>query len=634
MEKMSSEVRVKLSVMMALQYAIHAVWFMQMAAYLNKVLSCTGRQISWVQNTAPVGALLAPIFVAMVADRFFAGEKILGLLNLAGAVLLLVASTIGDPLLLFGVLLLQQLFYMPTWAITNSIAIANCVDTEKDLPGIRVWGSIGWVATALFGVISTKVLGVPWDGTHLPIIAAAILSVAAGLFAFSLPHTPPPAAGKKASISDVLGLKALALMKNSSFAVFIIVSLVVMIPFAAYWTFFSLYLASLGVNVITGTMHLGQFIEIFVMWLLLPIALKRVGVKWTMALGVAILGLRYLMFMFGNGEEMMVLNYGGILVHGFIFSFFFVTGYIYADRVAPKEIRAQAQGLIMLVTFGGGMLLGNWINGEIVDANAIRGEKVAETYKMPGPVAVAPALGIQGAKVSDSVVYNRVLNGDEITLLVNQQQAAQLERDRQAAEQAEQQAAEPEKKKAAGQKKQELADALAKKKVLIERLTKEFGDKVDLAKGKLAAPAAATAFSFSTWLELPEPKEGEEKKELSGGIYKIGDGDAALELTLGKGRLSLRAGKAKVTHVTPLATGKRIQIAAMFDGTMLQLYRGGELYKRWNWRTVWTYPAVISAVLLLLMILLFKVPPANEDDEPDEAGDESAGEPADQGDDA
>jgi nucleoside transporter len=279
--------------MMFLQYAIHAVWIAQLGAYLGGQLGFTGNQIGWIGNTAALGCLLAPIFVGMVADRFFASEKVLAILNLAGAALLIWASTITSPLMLFVVLLIQQLCYMPTWAITNSIAIANCQDTEKGLPRIRVWGSIGWVATLLFGLIATKLFATPWDGTHLPLIAAAVLSVVAGLFAFALPHTPPPAAGKKSSLSDVLGLKALALMKDPSFAVFIIVSLVAMIPFAAYWTFFSLYLAGLGVEVITGTMHLGQFIEIFVMWLLLPIAMKKIGVKWTLVLGVVALTIRY-----------------------------------------------------------------------------------------------------------------------------------------------------------------------------------------------------------------------------------------------------------------------------------------------------------------------------------------------------
>jgi len=378
MAKMSMSVRIRLSVMMFLQYAIHAVWIAQLGAYLGGK-GFSGTQIGWVGNTAALGCLLAPIFVGMIADRFFAGEKVLAILNLAGAALLLWASTITSPWPLFGVLLLQQLCYMPTWAIANSIAIANCEDTEKDLPAIRVFGSIGWVATALFGLVcakelnlfgiaSLKMLDIPWDGTPKPMVAGAVLSAITGLFAFALPHTPPPAAGKKASVIDLLGLKALTLLANPSFAVFIIASLLGTIAFAAYWTFFSLYLKSLGVELITGTMHMGQFVEIFVMWLLLPVVLKKMGVKWTLVFGTAALVVRYVLFMFGNGDELMFLNYAGVLVHGIIFSFFYVTGYVYADQVAPKEIRAQAQGLIMLVTFGAGLLLGNWINGMIVDA--------------------------------------------------------------------------------------------------------------------------------------------------------------------------------------------------------------------------------------------------------------------------
>ena len=370
--------RIRLSAMMFFQYAIHAVWFMQLAAYLEgKGLG--GSEIGWVGNTAAIAAILAPILVGMFADRFFASERVLAVLNLAGAGFLYWASTISGGWEIFGlaipeawaifiVLLLQQACYMPTWAITNAIAMANCEDTERDLPPIRVFGSIGWVATAAFGVVSVKVFGTTWDGTPLPMVAGAILSVVAGLFAFALPHTPPPAKGEKASLVDLLGLRALGLMKNGSFAVFLAVSLIAMIPFAAYWTFFSLYLKSLQVQVITGTMHLGQFIEIFAMWLLLPIALKKMGVKWTLVVGVAVMAVRYVFFMFGNGEELMFMNYFGVLVHGIVFSFFFVTGFIYADQAAPKAMRAQAQSLVILVTSGAGMLVGNWINGRIVDA--------------------------------------------------------------------------------------------------------------------------------------------------------------------------------------------------------------------------------------------------------------------------
>ena len=360
----------------------------------------------------------------------------------------------------------------------------------------------------------------------------------------------------------MLGLKALALMKKPSFAIFIIVSLLVMVPFALYWTFFSVYLASLGVSLMTATMHLGQLTEFFVMWLLLPIALKKLGVKWTLVAGVAILGLRYLMFMFGDAS--MALNYGGIFVHGFIFSFFFVTGYIYSDQVAPKEIRAQAQALIMLVTFGAGMLLGNFISGKIVAANAVKGEP-AKGFKIPAAVGAIPTLaGLEGAKVSDTVVYNRRLNDKEFSLLIAQQR---------------------------------------KDDVLVKRLKGEFGDEANLDKGKLAVPGPVEKLTFATWVELPE-----DQTDLTGTILEVGQGDKALALGLDKGRLTAKAGKAVMTYASPLPAGEKVHVAVSFDGETLRLYTQGKAFTRYAWRKIWTWPAIISAVLLVAMILGFHVP--------------------------
>ena len=589
---MSAGTRVRLSAMMFLQYAIHAVWIVPLAAYLGgSKLGFTGSQIGTVANAAPWGCLLAPIFVGMVADRFFPSEKVLAILNVVGGGMLFWASTITEPTMLFVVLLVQQICYMPTWAITNSIAIANCTDTEKDLPHIRVFGSIGWVATALFGIVAAAI-GKEWDTTALPMMAAGALSIIAGAFAFALPHTPPPAAGKKSSIADVLGLKALAMMKNPSFAVFIVVSLIALIPFAAYWTFFSLYLANLGVNVIAGTMHLGQFIEIFVMAFLLPIALKKLGVKWTLVLGIAALALRYVAFLFGNGDELMFLNYIGILVHGLIFSFFFVTGYVYADRVAPKELRAQGQALIMLVTFGAGMLIGNYINGKIVDANAIPGEPVAAAFKMPAAIPAAPAATLPDANMSDTVVYARALSDPEMSVLNAEQQEQRNEK-------------------------------------LIKRLREEHGDKVKLDEGKTAALAAPKGVTFSTWLYLSKKKDA----KLSGTIFKAGQGDSALELSLDDGRLGLQAGTAKIAYVAPLATGKKVHVAGTFDGKLLKLYTDGKPYTRWQWDRVWLWPAIISAVLALLMVVFFHVPRVGKTEAaPEPAAEEPAEEaPADEG---
>lgn len=579
-DHLSMNTRIRLSVMMFLQYAIHAVWIVPLSQYLGKTLDFTGTQIHWVGSTAAIGCLVAPIFVGMIADRFFASQRMLGLLNLVGAGLLFWASTITDPWKLVAVLLLQQLCYMPTWAITNSIAMANCKDMEKDFPQIRVMGSIGWAVVGIFSLIAT-LAGKGWDATHLPILTAGIFSAVAGVFAFALPHTAPPAAGKKTSLADVLCLKALALMKTPSFAILILVSAFVMIPFAAYWTFCARFLGSLGVQAITFTMSFGQYAEIFFV-LLIPILLKRLGVKWMLVLGVAALSLRYVMFMFG-GETMMFPVYGGIIVHGLIFGFFFVVGQIYVAQIAPKEIRAQGQGLIMLVSFGAGLLLGNYIGGRILDANEISGEPVAKTYKIPGDIAASPTLTIDGAKIFDSVAYNRDLNGMEIEVLNAQQQ---------------------------------------NKPILVARLKKEYGDKVKLDQGKITNAVKGDKLTFSIWLELLE-----DKNELTGTVYSIGTGDQALELGLDKGRLTFRAGKAKITQVNPLATGDKVHIAGTFDGEKLKLYAGGKPYRRFEWQRIWLWPAIISGVLVVVLIVLFHPPAVKKEDE-EPAAEEAAGEPA------
>jgi len=578
-EKLPLNTRIRLSVMMFLQYAIHAVWIVPLSQYLGGTLDFTGTQIHWVGSTAAIGCLVAPIFVGMIADRFFPSQRMLGVLNLVGAGLLFWASTITDPWKLVAVLLLQQLCYMPTWAITNSIAMANCKDMEKDFPQIRVMGSVGWAAVGIFSLIA-MLAGKGWDATHLPILTAGIFSAVAGVFAFALPHTAPPAAGKKSSLADVLCLKALALMKTPSFAILILVSVFVMIPFAAYWTFCARFLGSLGVQAITFTMSFGQIGEIFFM-LLIPLLLKRLGVKWMLVLGVAALGLRYVMFMFGD-ETMMFPVYGGIIVHGIIFGFFFVVGQIYVAQIAPKEIRAQGQGLIMLVSFGAGLLLGNYIGGRILDANEIPGEPVAKTYKIPGNVAARPTVTIDGAKISDSVAYSRALNGMEIEVL----KAEQMGKPR-----------------------------------LVGRLKKEYGDKVKLDQGKVANAVKGDKLTFSTWLELPK-----DKTDLTGAVYSISAGDQALELGLDKGRLTFRAGKEKITQVSPLATGETVHIAGTFDGEMLKLYADGKPYRRFKWQRIWLWPAIISGVLMVVLIVLFHPPAAKKEDE-EPAADQAQGEP-------
>jgi len=364
MNAMSMSVRMRLSAMMFLQYMMFAVWWVPMAAYLTN-MGVEGSYKAWILSVMPLGCLVAPI-ICMVADRHFASQKVLTILNFACALLFFIGARQTGPGALFVVLLLGTCCYMPTWSLTNAIAMTHA-PSEK-FPQIRVFGSIGWVVAAVFSLIASTRLfgGKVIDGTVIPLYCGAGTALVAALLNLTLPNTPPPAKGKGASIIDALGLGALGLMKDLNFALFIIISLLVMIPFTLYFSLGSQFFDSQGFKHVTATMNLGQFVEIFLM-LLVPLALSRFGVKWTMVAGLAALAVRYFALWSGVAADQTFMYYIAILVHGIIFGFFFVGGQVYVDKKAPPEIRAQAQGLIVLICFGVGMLIGTFFNVELIE---------------------------------------------------------------------------------------------------------------------------------------------------------------------------------------------------------------------------------------------------------------------------
>ena len=364
MDKPSTSIRIRLSIMMFLQYMMFAVWWVPLAAYLAN-MEIEGAYKAWILSVMPLGCLLAPVF-CMVADRHFASQKVLTVLNFGCAVLFFLGARQTSPAAMFVILLLAMFCYMPTWSLTNAIAMAN-YPSEK-FPQIRVFGSIGWVAAAVFSLVAATSLfgGKVLDGTAIPLYCGAGTALIAALLNLTLPNTPPPAKGKEASIVDALGLRALTLLKDRNFLFFIIISLLVMIPFTMYFSLGSQFFESQGFKQVTATMNLGQFVEIFLM-LLVPLALLRFGVKWTMVAGLGALAVRYFALWGGVAADQTSLYYIAILVHGIIFGFFFVGGQVYVDKKAPPEIRAQAQGLIVLICFGVGMLIGTFFNVELIE---------------------------------------------------------------------------------------------------------------------------------------------------------------------------------------------------------------------------------------------------------------------------
>jgi nucleoside transporter len=360
---LSFSIRTRLAAMMFLQFFVWGAWWVTMGTYLLQGLQFTGVQTAQAYSTMPWGAIVAPFLVGMVADRFFAAEKVLGALHLAGAALLYWVSTITDPFAFFWVLLAYSLCYNPTLALVNAISFNQMASPEKQFPAIRVFGTIGWIVAGwVVGLLAI-------EDQAVPLRVAAGCSALLGVFAFVLPSTPPKSLGREVRVRDVLGLDALRLMKDRSFAVFVLGSLLISIPLAFYYSFTNAFLNEAGVLNAAGKMTMGQMSEVVFM-LVMPFFFVRLGVKRMLLAGMLAWAGRYLLFAFGNAQELVFMYYLGIILHGICYDFFFVTGQIYVDNAAPKEIQASAQGFITLITYGVGMLIGNWVSGPVVDLYA------------------------------------------------------------------------------------------------------------------------------------------------------------------------------------------------------------------------------------------------------------------------
>lgn len=374
---MNMSVRVQLSVMMFVQFFVWGAWFVTMGNYLGAGLGFEGGDIGRAYSTTGYAAILSPLFVGMIADRFFSAQRVMGILHLLGAGLMFWASTVTTPGMFFVVVLAYAMCYMPTLALVNSISFNQMSNPDKEFPGIRVFGTLGWIVAGVVITVLGKLGFDNIEATATPFKMAAIASLVMGVYSFLLPDTPPKGKGEKATIVDLLGLDALTLMKDRSFAVFAISSLLICVPLAFYYSFANLFLNNSGMTEVATKMAFGQVSEVLFM-IIMPFFFARLGVKKMLLLGMLAWVIRYALFAYGNNDSLVFMFYGGILLHGICYDFFFVTGQLYVDREAPAAMRSNAQGFIALITYGIGMVIGNEIAGRWVGSHSELVENVVD----------------------------------------------------------------------------------------------------------------------------------------------------------------------------------------------------------------------------------------------------------------
>jgi nucleoside transporter len=355
-------VKFRLGAMMFLQYAIWGAWAPVLSEYLINTLGFSGLQAGAIYSLLPLAMIIAPFIGGQIADRYFASQKIVAFLQLAGGALLVLISTVTDYKTMMWLMLFYCLLYAPTLALTNSIAFINLKNSDKDFGIIRVWGTVGWIVAGLllmgWRFTAKSFESIAFQGDTL--LLAGIFSVILGIQAFTLPHTPP----KKETAKPWAFLEAIKMMKDKNFLVFIIIAFVVSTELMFYYILTAPFLTSeiigLSEAAVPGWMVIAQVAEIVVLAFLLPYLIKKIGIRNILVIGVLAWPARYIIFAIGKPSWLVIAS---LSLHGFCFVFFFAAAFIYVDMVAPRDIRHSAQSLIMLVTYGIGSYIGSLFSG-------------------------------------------------------------------------------------------------------------------------------------------------------------------------------------------------------------------------------------------------------------------------------
>jgi nucleoside transporter len=365
--------KARLSTMMFLEYFIWGGWYVTLGTWLASGLHFSGQQVGLAAGATAVGAMIAPFLVGLIADKFFSTQHVLALLHLLGAALLFAASVQSSFSGLYVYVLLYCLCFMPTLALTNSLAFRQMRDPKIEFGPIRVLGTLGWIVAGLL------IGSLRWESTARPMQMAAAASLLMALYCLTLPATPPLAREAKLTLATIFPREAISLLSERSMAIFVIASFLICIPLQFYYAFTNLFLNETGVANAAGKMTGGQMSELACM-LLIPWFFRRLGVKYMLVAGMLAWIARYVLFAFGNPSDRVWMLWLGILLHGICYDFFFVTGQIYIDRKSSLALRAAAQGLITFITYGVGMFVGSWLSGAVVQHYTLSISETATTH--------------------------------------------------------------------------------------------------------------------------------------------------------------------------------------------------------------------------------------------------------------
>jgi nucleoside transporter len=358
---MQTALKTKLSVFMFLQYFIWGAWYVSLGAYLANTLKFGGQEIGAAYGAFAIGAMISPFFVGLIADRYFASEKLLAALALLGGVTLCALPRLTEFRTFYPMLIVYCALSAPTLNLGNSLSLHHLTDASVDFPRVKIWSAVGWIGG---GVTLSLLKG---EQSSIQFYLAGAVSILLGLFCFTLPHTPPKKVGAHVTLGEVLGLDALALLKKPSFAIFIVCVFLICIPLYFYFVMMGIYLTELQWERLAGKMTLAQVSDVIFLFLL-PIMLKRLGYKKTILLGIFAWAIRYFLLAGSvrSAELQTALIFGAILLHGVCYDFLFIAGQLYADNEANERIRGATQGFMAFILWGIGAFVGTMLAGKVL----------------------------------------------------------------------------------------------------------------------------------------------------------------------------------------------------------------------------------------------------------------------------